>query len=93
MPDAHISLHSCSTVLLLGQNSVYEVLRIDAQRLETLLVSTDFAEAEQVQMAFIKAFRQNVSKVPGVISVLCSIAWSMPILKQPFAELALPPAG
>ena len=68
MPDAHISLHIFSTVLLLGQHSVYEVLRMDAHSLEPLLVSTDFAEAEQVQIAFFEAFRQDASKVFYVIS-------------------------
>ena len=70
MPDAHISLHSFSTVLLLGQHSVYEVLRMDAQSLEPLLVSTDFAEAEQVQIAFFEAFPQDASKVLLVVSAL-----------------------
>ena len=63
MPDAQISLHSCSTVLLLGQHFVYEVLRIDGRSLEPQLVSTDFAEAEQVQIAFFEAFPQDASKV------------------------------
>ena len=95
MPDAHISLHSCSTVLPLGQHCVYEVLRMDRRSLEPLLVCTDFAEAEQVQIAFFEAFPQDASKVL-LVSLFCSIACSMPILKQPTFRstvLAVPPAG
>ena len=66
MPDAHVSLHSLSTVLILGQHFVEEVLRIDGRSLEPLLVSTDFAEAEQVQIAFVEAFPQDSSKFPLV---------------------------
>ena len=36
---------------------------MDARSLEPLLVSTDFAEAEQVQIAFFEAFPQDASKV------------------------------
>ena len=63
IPDAHISLHSFSIVLPIGQHSVYEVRRMDVQVPEPLLVSTDFAEAEQVQIAFAEAFRDDASKV------------------------------
>ena len=36
---------------------------MDVQVPEPLLVSTDFAEAEQVQIAFAEAFRDDASKV------------------------------
>ena len=63
IPDAHISLHSFSIVLPLGQHSVYEVRRMDVQVPEPLLVSTDFAEAEQGQIAFLEAFPHDALKV------------------------------
>ena len=63
MPDAHVSSPSISTVLVRVQHFVYEVLRMDARRLEPLPVFTDFAEAEQMQVAFFEAFRQDALKV------------------------------
>ena len=81
MPDAHISLLSFSLVLPVDQHSVYEVLQMDARKPEPHLVFTDFAEAEQVEIAFGEAFPQDASIV--VWSLLTpSISWWMPTMKQ-----------
>ena len=40
---------------------------MDARSLEPLLVPTDFAEAEQVQIAFVEACPQDASSVPYVL--------------------------
>ena len=65
MPDAHISLHTVSIVPLL-QDSVYEVHRLYARTLDPLLVVTDLAEAEHVQIAFVEPFPQDAAKVTYV---------------------------
>ena len=62
MPDGHIGLHTVSTVPL-RHDSVYDVQRMHARRLDPLLVSTDLAEAEHVQMAFFEAFSKDAAKV------------------------------
>ena len=61
MPDAHISLHTVSTVPL-RHDSVYEVHRLYARTLDPLLVVTDLAEAEHVQIAFVEPFPQDAAK-------------------------------
>ena len=73
MPDVHIRLHSCSVVLPVDQHSVNEVERIDLEVLETLHVSTDFVQGEQVQIAFIEAFRYDAAQ-----------AVSVPLVRQHF---------
>ena len=68
---------------------------MDARSLEPLLVSTDFAEAEQVQIAFVEGFPRVRRKFRMCVA-LPSIACSMPILKLPTCTstvLAVPPAG
>ena len=63
MPDAHISLHSCGTVLLVVQHSVQEGLRMDKGILETLPVTSDLAQAEEVEVAFLEGFPQQPTTV------------------------------
>ena len=43
---------------------------MDARRREPLFVSTNFAEAEKVQIAFPEGFRQAVSKVHYVFGLI-----------------------
>ena len=62
MPDVHIRLYSCNVVLPVGQHSVNEVEGTDVEILEPSHVSTDFAQAEQVQIASNEAFRYDAAQ-------------------------------
>ena len=62
MPDGHIGLHTVSTVPL-RHDSVYDVQRMHARSFDPLLVCTDLAEAEHVQIAFFEPFPQDAAKV------------------------------